>query len=214
METIGVCIPAWGRHSLTERVLDYYRGLRTDFPIEIILGLSEDVPYGVSDLTVVHSPNHPLGSKFNDIVEATKGLRGAMIVGSDDIIHRDYFSWLMENDEEFVELGRCYYFDQESGRMVRHYKGILGAGKWLRRSMLERCGYRPYRDSLTSNVDSGPVRFALSKRLIEQDWAIDIKTPSENMWDFDHIVGRYQNTEEADASPVFRSFGLDVNDWR
>jgi len=213
---IAVCIPIWKRYELTEKVLDYYRDLRCYTDISIILGASEGVPFDISDCTVVCTDNEPLSAKFNNTIEGAVGCDGAMIVGSDNIIHAGYFRWIEEERPVFSELGSCYYLDQVTGEMLLHWRAVLGAGKYMSREMLERCAYRPYAENLNINVDGGPKRFVKHgecHHLTTVNWAIDIKTPEENKWSFDHIKTKYCNTENAKAEAVFPTFGLDVKDW-
>ena len=214
---ISVCIPVWGRDALTEKVIDYYRELRKEFGFGIVVGLSEEVSYNLDDCLVVYTENTPLSKKFNDIIESSFwGAEGVMIVGSDNLIHPEYFRWIAEKRPVFSELGRCFYVDQATGDTLLHWQAVLGAGKYMSKRILMRCDYRPYEENLNRNVDGGPKRFVAENEchhLTTQNWAIDIKTPEENMWSFDHIREKYKNTEYAKAEDVFSTLGLDANDW-
>jgi len=214
---LAICIPIWGRDDLTQQVLDYYRDLREEFGFKIIVGLSEMVAFDLSDCYVVFSENAPLSAKFNNIFEAVpRDYEGAMIIGSDNLIHPEYFRWVAGKKPVFSELGRCFYFEQATGEMLLHYRAVLGAGKYLSRKVLMRCDYRPYEENLNRNVDGGPKRFVADGECVHltgQNWAIDIKTPEENMWSFNHIKRKYKNTENAKAEDVFNTFDLDVNSW-
>jgi hypothetical protein len=214
--TTAICIPVWGRHELAERVIDYYRARRERYGLSIILGASEPLPYATDDCKVVFTENSPLSAKFNNTIEGARDHDGVMVVGSDNIIHDDYFEWIAANKPVFSELGSCYYFEQATGEMLLHWRAVLGAGKYMSREMLQRCSYRPYAEDLDRNVDGGPKRFVRQgecHHLTTVNWAIDVKTPEENMWDFDYIRTKYRNTENAEAKGVFNAFNLDVNDW-
>ena len=222
---IAVCVPIWGRHALTEKVLRRWQGIQKRHDIEIYVGISEDVPYNIHGLRRVICKNEPLGQKFNDIIYAAgTGFFGSprpdavMMVGSDDLIHEDYLHYLQEKKPDFAVLGQCYYFEQATGKMLRHWQAAVGAGKYMAAKILDRCGWQPYEPEKNLNVDGGPERFVAQgekHHLVSPvgPWCIDVKSPDENMWGFGVIENKYRNTEPADAAAVFAAFGEDVSDW-
>ena len=156
-----------------------------------------------------------MSAKFNNTIEMALPSDGVMVVGSDNLIHRDYFDYLAEKRPDFVDLGWCYYYEQATGKMLWHYQAVLGAGKYMSRTILERASWRPYEENQNRNVDGGPKKYVYEGEgvYLQEPWAIDIKTPDENMWDFSVIEGRYRNTQEVDAKLIFASFGLIDSDW-
>ena len=201
MDRIAVVIPCHGRERLAERVIDYHSRM----PGVLVVANWRDT--------------QPLGKKFNQSFEYLKEKRpdiiGAMIVGSDDLIHEQYFQHIRNTLPLYTELARCLYYNGETGDMQCTNGMESGAGKYFSNEFLARCDYQPYVGTLERNVDRGPKRFLAPQyeRLsIDIPWIIDIKGP-ESMWGWDHAVGQ-RGTYEVDAYQAFKEFGLDEPMWR
>jgi len=201
LDRIAVVIPCHGRERLAERVIEYH----TQMPGTLVLSVWTDT--------------QPLGKKFNEgflqIKKDNPDIIGAMIVGSDDLIHEQYFRHIRQTKPLYSELARCLYYNGETGDM-RCTPGMeVGAGKYFSRAFLDRCDYKPYVDELDRNVDRGPKRFLapqFERLSIDIPWIIDIKGP-ESMWGWDHAVGQ-RRTYEVDAYQAFKEFGLNELMWK
>jgi len=201
LDRIAVVIPCHGRERLAERVIDYH----VQMPGTLVISIHKDIK--------------PLGRKFNEgfryIQEKKPDIIGAMIVGSDDLIHEQYFQHIRNIQPLYTELGRCLYYNGETGDM-RCTPGMeAGAGKYFSNEFLARCDYKPYVESLNRNLDRGPKRFLapqFERLSIDIPWIIDIKGP-ESMWSWDHAVGQ-RATYEVDPYQAFKEFGLDEPMWR
>lgn len=198
---IAIIIPCYGRERLTERVIAYH----TQIPDSMVISVKTDT--------------RPLGKKFNEgflyLKEKELDIMGAMIVGSDDIIHENYFEHIRGAAPLYCELGRCFYYNGETGDMACTPGMESGAGKYFSNAFLTRCSYEPYVDTLDRNVDRGPKRFLapqFERVSVDIPWIIDIKGP-ESMWSWDHVISQ-RRTYKVDATESFKEFGLHEPSWR
>ena len=198
---IAIIIPCHGRERLAEAVINYHMKI----PHTVVIPVWEDIK--------------PLGKKFNDSIEWLKGkdynIQGAMIVGSDDIIHEKYFAAIRISKPLYCELERCFWYNGETGDMWCTPGMEVGAGKYFSNRFLQRCSYRPYVDELDRNVDRGPKRFLApqyERQGVDIPWIIDIKGP-ESMHSWEKSIGQ-RRSYQVDAVESFKEFGLAEKDWR
>ena len=198
---IAVVIPWHGRVKLARKVFSYH----ASNPVFTEGGV-----------------NDPLGAKFNRGFAHVRNwpldvYDGAMIVGSDDLIHPDYFAWIRENKPVYCELGACHWFNGETGEMRAAEGSRLGAGTYMSREYLERCSYAPYEPEKNKMLDSGPPRWLKRGERTTLDppehpiYLIDIKGPG-SMWGWDWVT-RLPRQRRVDADKVFASFGLEKEEW-
>jgi len=200
MLKIAIVIPCHGREKLAEKVIEYHKKI----PYTFVIPVTQDI--------------QPLGRKFNEgfkwIKKSNLKVDGAMIVGSDNIIHRQYFTWLRLNKPLYCELGECFYYNGETGEMCRTPGMQAGAGKYFSQEFLERCDYEPYVATLDRNVDNGPKRFLApqyERKNLDEPWVIDIKGP-ESMWTYKHARDQ-RRTYDVDARESFDYYNQKIEDW-
>ena len=148
--------------------------------------------------TYVHAPNVPLGRKAQRRLMACKGMQPDRILflGSDDIVSPGAFTYIMKQDVEHVASMDLFYWAE--GRLVYSHgyqnsrKGEpMAVGRCLKRSLLDRIGWKMWNRKMLRYIDKPAYLAVLSGRpthhyyslLKTKNLIIDIKT-SENMTKF------------------------------
>ena len=223
---ISVVIPIYGREELAKRVILYYETLEvqgvnlTVIPV-LDLGSGDGERMGKGRI-INDSP--VLGKKFNTGISWSKLIAdfdGVMIVGSDDLISPYIFNELAKQEPHYMEIGGCHFFESQTGRMRFIHAFNCGAGKYFSKEFLDRCYWQPYDDTANINVDRGPRKFLGSgERLIWQSskhipFCIDVKTKSENMWDFGWVEKAEQGVEltAAEIGKCFKDMNNERPEW-
>jgi len=162
--------------------------------------------------------NQPLGSKWNAGLAACRGLDAdaVVIVGSDDILNRQYFETAerVMGAVDYFGLLDLWFWDLPTGRFG-HWGGFansrrgepIGLGRCLSRDLLDRLGWRlwePRRKealdrNATATIARAKPRSAAIRCTDHGISAIDIKTPA-NMWSFDQQARSGQMTLHDRAS--------------
>lgn len=198
---IAIIIPCHGRERLAKAVINYHLNI----PHTIVIPVKEDIK--------------PLGKKFNAgflwLKNANYDIQGAMIVGSDDIVHEKYFQAIRLTKPLYCHLERCLWYNGATGDMWCTPGMQVGAGKYFSNKFLARCDYEPYDATLDRNVDNGPKRFLapqFERQGVDIPWIIDIKGP-ESMWSWEYSIGQ-RRSYEVDSTEAFKDFGLNEKQWR
>lgn len=195
MVKIAVVIPIHGRTELARRVVLYYETLcikGVDITIVPVVDTGDEASEFMAN--AIAGENLALGAKFNFGIWSCglleEGIRGVMIVGSDDLIHPEMFERIRDEKPLYLEIGGCHFFESQTGCMLYIEKFNCGAGKYFSHEFLDRCDWKPYDDELNKNVDTSPRGYLKSgeRQLFlttkTKPLCIDIKTANENMWDF------------------------------
>lgn len=197
---VGILTTLWQRHDLERVVLNYYADLDTP-GIELVplaVGSEGAASKRVADeagWSYLEAPNTPLGAKHQaGLTEFKKSdVWGVIVIGSDDLLTRDYFRWLrghIETGAEVFSLRGCFFYDGDTGEVVRSPRFLPGAGRYFSRSLLDRVGWRVWPDDRERYLDGAADEVARQGR----PWRfmhcgddgvaiLDIKAGT-NMWDF------------------------------
>jgi hypothetical protein len=226
MMNLVIVIPIHGRIELARRIVLYYETL--DVPGVSLTVLPVVDTFEEMDefsAPVIANEDATLGEKFNFGIWSApiqeEGLDGVMIVGSDDLISPYIFRELATQKPHYMEIGGCHFFESATGRMRFIQQFNCGAGKYFSREFLDRCDWKPYEKDATRNVDSGPRKFLREGEVTvwQSSWytpfCIDVKTHSENMWDFEWVE-KAEGSVELTANDIgicFASMNKEKPEW-
>ena len=156
----------------------------------------------------VWEENSPLGRKFNKLVESVSEFYpdydAIMIMGSDDFVSTAYVqeaAHLIRQGGEYINARTAMMADLDTGRMVKLKGNVtIGAGRMVRREIIEACGNRPWHDEMENGLDKSfdyhlrlhendrkePIRFAVC----EEGTLLITKQKKTQMWTFDFLLKR------------------------
>lgn len=194
----------WKRPQITEICFSGINRMRThpDYDIQALAVISEEsmIPlcekYGVD---WVITDNTPLGKKKNE------GLRYAekfefdylMEIGSDDLITNELLtSYKKHLGVDFFGIRDAAYIHSLDGACRRLIsKSTYGAGRMIKRSVLEKMNWALWDDNKLKGLDNNSV-FRMAREGVfyrqvppmDRPGVIDIKS-DENIWKFNYLLG-------------------------
>jgi hypothetical protein len=194
---ILILLPVWKREAITKICFANLKELQKKFDIEVLCVVSEQwskIEAFKHGFRYVEAPNECLGTKMN--IGIKKALEYKfdylMNLGSDDIITEELFKCyepFFKNDIQFFGSTRLTFLDSESKEAVEYdYKGMMGAGRCIRRDVLEKTLKRgDIYDKIQCGLDMNSAsKFRCSQTEIENPFRtiIDIKS-KVNIWDYE-----------------------------
>lgn len=207
-----IFLAVWKRPHITELCFVGINRLREhpDFEIEAVAVLSEPdmIPlcekYSIN--YTIH-PNEPLGAKKNFGLQYCKDFDfdWLMEIGSDDLILNELLdSYKPYMDKwNFFGIRDAAYINSETGDCRRLIsKSTYGAGRMIKRELLDQVGWKLWKDGLSKGLDNNSVlafmRMGIDyKQVPHMDFpgVVDVKS-EENIWKFDHFLGVEYPKEE------------------
>lgn len=118
----------------------------------------------------METENQPLGAKWNAALSLLRDqdVDGVVILGSDDLINEHYFHVLKRTLREgcpIVGLDTFFVLDAQRGRMMEWLGYVppregesVGAGRFLRRDILNRLDWELWQNNLNSGLDASMWR--------------------------------------------------------
>lgn len=219
-----IVIPAYGRHELTRRVALYYDDIGAD-AIIVETPDKEGNLSGVEDYVVEQHRDEKgdvlVGRKFNDALEYAANFdEDVILTGSDSLLSPKYLREIEQYNGEYMEISGCHFFDPTSMEMIYIPGFVCGSGKYMSKNMLDTCGWRPYDDKKSRNVDDGPHRHVPHSRvryinMYRDPACLEIRN-KENMWGIDWVRSQQNATilSAHDCGTIFqRTYGQKVSWW-
>jgi hypothetical protein len=181
------------RPALTASVLRYYAAQPYAHRIAVVSpedpACESYTPEAFPGWTFVHAPNEPLGHKWNTALKAARLFdpESVMITGSDDLISPAYLKLATNSLREYayVHPESIYFYVPDSGRCIYAEPFPTGAGRLIRRDVLESVKWKLWPDEQNDRLD-GAMDHALRRVTIQRcpyvvaHPIVDIKT--DNMW--------------------------------
>ncbi len=158
---IKIFVAVHGRHNVLKLFAKY-----APFPVIAVASNQEDVDLCKSfGWEVTQFSNDVLSNKLQAGLKFAREFDhdGLLMVGSDDLISEDlgkYYSRMLK-DFDFIAPAQCYLYDMKTG-MLRYWTGYknsrkgepTGAGRLLRKDLLERIGYNLWTGGHRNGVDA------------------------------------------------------------
>jgi glycosyltransferase involved in cell wall biosynthesis len=152
---VSVVIATHERKEITTRNIESLK-LQTPKPrIIIVCSLHEEFEYYKTlGVTVILEPNRPLGRKWQCGVNVAKNMNSdvLIILGSDDILHKDYIKnaiGLIHKGYEFV--GTTHWYMEDKNSQLFHCQYInqnkdfpIGSGKVYTKALLDRFNWKVF----------------------------------------------------------------------
>jgi len=206
-----VFLAVWKRPYITEICFTGIKRMKThpDYEINALAVISEPemIPlcekYGID--WVMHD-NNPLGAKKNFGLQKAKefDFDFLMEIGSDDLILNELLThYLPYLKFGFIGVKDVAYLDSSYGECRRHIsKSTYGAGRVISRSILEKMGWKLWKEELNKGLDNNSVlNLALigfnytQVHPLEFPCILDIKS-EVNIWHFNYFVGKPYDKKE------------------
>ena len=185
---ILIAFAAFKRPTLTDMVVDYYRSLKKDFNIDIVIASSEGLKY--EGCTVVEVDNLPLTNKHNALFEACKDLEhdGIILIGSDDFICPKQLQWYFDKmkagSKTIHSFKDVYFYVTKTGNLSHftysHETGV-GAGRFYPKAVLKKLNYKAWSGEANKGLDTNSKNYLLSLGIKEKvheltGLIVDVKT--------------------------------------
>lgn len=162
---ITVSTLVWGRPKIFEMFCKNMRSL-VPSPHIVVAGSPNDEcedlakEYGCE---YIQTQNKELSRKANDSVELARGnCDYVLLMGSDDLMSQKMYDYYLRYDGCHLGLLDYYFYNILSGEMIYwggyddHRKGCpIGAGKLIRKDVLEHFNYRPFNDRILRPSENG-----------------------------------------------------------
>lgn len=172
-----------------------------------------------SEVIWLNTPNSPLSNKWNTALNYAKKIPHShvLILGSDDLLSLQTLEIYLAkgNDHDFIGISDMYILNSATGDFMfwpgykLDRKGeSLGAGRLIRKDILEQLGYKIWESNLSKTLDASMTRTikdCVKTPLVlscEKDgvFLMDIKS-EVNIWSYE--VYRSNHYRPAELSVVF-----------
>lgn len=192
--TIGILTAVWKRPLITHYCLSH--ALSHKVPGVTLKGVavaSEErtgIPEGWE---VVRRTNFPLGKKWNRGLLAFKDsdVDGIVILGSDDLITTPVLEYYAEHNPAFATLAELFVLDSASMKAIRIYRGRIGAGRYVRRDVLEAANWKLWDDGANKSLDRSVERTLKMRpevvKPMGKRYVLDIKSAT-NIWPYAYLA--------------------------
>lgn len=207
-----IFLAVWKRPHITRLCFAGINRMRQhpDYDIQVVAVISEEemIPlceeFGVD--WVMHK-NEPLGEKKNAGLKYCQQFEFdyLMEIGSDDLILNElldsYKPYLGVWD--FFGIRDAAYINSTGGQCRRLIsKATYGAGRMIKRSLLEKAKWKLWKDGLSRGLDNNSV-FAFQSMGVKYNrvdpmefpCVVDVKS-KENIWKFDYFLGVEYDKQE------------------
>lgn len=206
--TITIIMAIWKRPELTAAILDYYASLKIrrrkserlrGVHLDLIAAVSPEDPS--RDLytqerfpkwTFAEAPNEPLGAKWNAALKRAEETASdaVMIVGSDDLVSESYIRLVADalDNQAYIQPDDMYLYDLETKRCVFAKPFPGGAGRVIRKDVLDACRWKLWGDT---NIFLDAAMSRRLERVVKSQFRpshdrhemciVDLKS-SENIW--------------------------------
>lgn len=178
---MAIVTAAWKRYDLFKLFCEYHKGLKIDgLEIEVFAAVSEKETAKIAanaDCLGIHTPNNPLGNKFNQASLAAKawGADAALVMGSDNFIGPRLLKYLagqVKQGQLMTGTLDGYIYSTALNRLalnagyINHRRGeILGAYKMLSAKWLNKVQWMPWDCRISSSLDHSLMqRFKKTER--------------------------------------------------
>lgn len=194
----------WKRPHISEICFAGLNRLRKhpDYDIKVLAVISEEemIPLCEKyDVQWVMHENQPLGKKKNFGLKAAKEIDFdfLMEIGSDDLITNELLTSYKEYLKyDFFGIRDAAYINSVDGECRRLIsKSTYGAGRMIKRSVLERVGWELWADNKEKGLDNNSVHRLAAEGIFYRQvpampapGVIDIKS-DVNIWGFNYFLG-------------------------
>lgn len=210
---VGILTLLWKRRALSELVLDYYNRIETPGVelVKVAVASPED-PSRIENFegwTILQMPNRPISSKWNTGAKelGRQKVDGIVIIGSDDFVNPGYFELLRQLPEkiDYLTPSGLHMLDLFTMRCLYLQRIRVGAGRFVRRSLLNKVGWEPWESNNSARLDSAMDRNLSPhiKRVVSFDpkeygiTILDVKS-GENMWPYHLFEKRLSQHKQRD----------------
>lgn len=224
--TIGVLTLVHGRRRLTRLLARYYATLRTSHtlaPVAVATYTDTWAREAMPGWQVLYYSNDYLSDKWTVGMQALRELDvdAALIIGSDDFCDVAFIedcATMLSRFEYIMPVG-LYFYDTLTHRALWREFVRCGAGRVLRKDLLDDCDWRPWQ--ARSNVPDAAMNRIIEPRIGGVEKAgrsagavMDVKTDI-NMWPYDHLKKGAYRKVDADAllTEHFPSVAGELRQW-
>jgi len=175
------------------------------------------------------TPNHPLGAKFNAGLYAALKLNWHywMQLGCDDILLPEYWDVVYDhllNGKDIIGMNELYFYDIVNDQ-AKHLEGtqmIFGAGRFIRRELIEQGSTRMVVECLNSNTNGdrrGMLKTIPAWKFKDRQYKaiekiLELWTPYKNSGldasSFMHIMEGYKNSGLISQLTIDYPFLVDI----
>ena len=219
--SIAICIPFYKRHEITDFVFNYYHRLQEELKYFIdIIVITAGSEFEISrklaekyNFVYIEVSNNPLSQKHNALYLKAKeyNVDACLKIDSDNIISKEFFYFynnLIKEGYDYAGILDCYFVVKDN---VIYFKGYdskrlnepMGTGRFLSKNLLEKLGWKPWRDLNINNGLDGYLTkilksYNLKTKVIKCEdingYNIDIKSNTQitnlynfNLNDIEHV---------------------------
>lgn len=156
---IALCFCVWKRTELERIVIDYYKSIQDQYNFDICIVGSEGIKSQsiASGCNYIEHTNKPVSDKHNQLAKMAKGYKGAILIGSDDLIEPklfDYYHSLEDSENTYYGFPDVYYWQPKQNR-ISYWDGIfMGAGRYFPKSVLEKTNFTLWSSGLNKGLDT------------------------------------------------------------
>lgn len=200
-------IPLWQRTQLEEVVLKNLCRFKENYSLDIHCIVSEIQAIRLcTQLGISYTifENDPVGRKWNAGLLAIKDKEweNLCVIGSDDIVLEELFIQYENIHDDVAQFdGLAFYISKRD--KFKNYRGYVGAGRKIKRSVIEALDYHLWDDTKSRGLDtSAELRlndfgFTIKPYTANSPVLIDIKTDVNITTKIDSLIGYRLEKQDA-----------------